>query len=102
LKIVQFVKNDLIKSVVYCEGEIAGFDDWVADNLVRKGFAVLYGDGKVRPAGGKIPGAKDWLDDPGLADHVAKLKKDGAWPAEMERHVELGQPKIMPSTQYGG
>jgi hypothetical protein len=100
MKIVQFVKNDFIRTIAYAEGEIAGFEDWVADRLIEKKFAVLYGDGKPKVAGGKIPGAKDWLDEPGLADHIAGLKKAGAWPAQLDKKVEIGQPKITPLGQY--
>jgi hypothetical protein len=100
MKVVEFIKNDMIHSVAYGAGEIAGFEDWVADNLIKRGYAVLYGDGKVQPAGGKIPGAKDWLDEPGLADHIAKLKKDGLWPAVLDKRPVLGKPKILPMAQY--
>lgn len=79
MKIVVFTRNDLINGVVYNAGEIVGWDDRVADRLIAKGFAKLYGDGKQREVGGKIPGAEDFWTDPKLADHIAQLKKEGKW-----------------------
>lgn len=88
MKIVIFTRSDFINGIAYSPGEIAGWPDHVADRLVSKGYAQLYnGDGKVRPAGGRIPNAKDWLDEPGLNDHVTKLKKDGAWPKVLDEQV---------------
>jgi hypothetical protein len=100
MKIVEFRKNDLIGNCVYCVGEIAGWPDDVADRLIAKGYAVLYGDGKPQLAGGKIPGAKDWLDKQGLDEHVAKLKKEGMWPAVLDKPVETGKPRIVELGQY--
>ena len=78
----------------------------VADRLFAKGFAVLHGDGKPKQAGGKIPGARTTLDywdrvDMDLEAHVADLKKNGKWPAHLDKPVEIGAPKIVPSVQYG-
>ena len=88
MKIVIFTRSDFINGVAYSPGEICGWPDAVADKLVSKGFAQLHnGDGKVQLAGGRIPGAKDWLDDPGLNDHKAQLKKDGKWPKVLDEQV---------------
>jgi len=51
MKIVQFLKHDL----PYIKGEIAGFADHVAEKLIARGSAQLYGDGKPKPAGARIP-----------------------------------------------
>jgi hypothetical protein len=79
MKILVFIRNDLIYGTVYNAGEIAGFDDRVADNLISKGYAKLHGDGKKREVGAKIPGAEDFWTDPKLAEHVAGLKREGKW-----------------------
>lgn len=54
-KIVEFLKNDLIGSIVFNVGEVAGFDDKTADTLITKGFAKLKGDGKSVKVGEKLP-----------------------------------------------
>jgi hypothetical protein len=100
MKIVEYIKPDFIGGVCYAAGEICGWPDEVADKLIAKGFAVLYGDGKPKAAGGRIPNAKDWFDEPALNDHVAKLKKAGEWPAALDKPVEIGKPKITPLGQY--
>lgn len=79
MKVVIFTKNDFIAGVSYGAGEICGWRDEVADRLIQRGYAKLYGDGKPREVGGRIPNAKDWLDNQGLSDHVAALRKDGKW-----------------------
>jgi hypothetical protein len=105
MKVVEFLRNDMLGGVAYSIGEIAGFDDVVADKLMnpnRPGgaFAKLHGDGKPKAAGGRIPNAKDWFDQPALNDHVAKLRKAGEWPAEVDKPVVIGAPKIMPMANY--
>jgi hypothetical protein len=102
LVVVEFVKTDFIGGIAYSIGEIAGWPAHVAERLIKKGYAVLYGDGRPKVAGGRIPNAKDWFDEPALNDHVAKLKKAGEWPAHLDAPVVIGQPEITPSTQYGG
>jgi hypothetical protein len=79
MKIVVFIRNDLINGTAYSAGEIAGWPDHVADKLIAKGFAKLHGDGKQKDIDGKIPGAKDWWDQQQLAEHVAELKRAGKW-----------------------
>jgi hypothetical protein len=77
MKIVEFVKNDLINSVVFNVGEIAGFDDWIADNLIKMGYARLHGDGKPKAVGHRIPDGMDsgfWAGS-AVADHIAALKQ---------------------------
>ena len=94
MKIVVFTRTDLINGVAYSPGEICGWPDAVADKLIAKDFARLYNDGKVQLAGGRIPGAKDWLDDPGLNDHKAQLKKDGKWPSVLDKPVVVSDPEV--------
>jgi hypothetical protein len=80
MKIVVFLKNDFIGSIAYNAGEICGWPDHIADRLIAKDFAKLYGgDGKPKVIDGKIPGAEDFWTDPKLAEHVAQLKKEGKW-----------------------
>jgi hypothetical protein len=55
MKVVRFVKNDLIGGIVYVVNDIAGFEDRVADNLIKREYAVLEGDGRPRPVGGRLP-----------------------------------------------
>ncbi len=55
MKVVKFVKNDLIGGIVFNVDEIAGFEDRVADNLIKKEFAVLHGDGRPVKVGTKLP-----------------------------------------------
>jgi hypothetical protein len=54
-KIVKFTKNDLILGVCYSAGEIAGFEDRIADNLIKREFAELHGDGRPVKVGGRLP-----------------------------------------------
>ena len=107
--VVKFLKPDFLLGIAYCPGEVAGFDAWIGERLIAKGYAVLHGDGKPKLAGGRIPGARgygpeDW--DRGDMDqveaHVAELKKTGKWPAHLDKPVEIGAPQILPSAQYGG
>jgi hypothetical protein len=77
MKIVVFTRTDFINGVAFSPGEICGWPDHVADRLVAKGFATLYGDGKPKVVDGKIPLAKDWWDNAQLAEHVDKLKREG-------------------------
>lgn len=55
MKVVKFVKNDLIGGVVFNVGEIAGFEDRIADNLIKREYAVLHGDGHPKKVGGPLP-----------------------------------------------
>jgi hypothetical protein len=67
VKVVKFIRNDLIHgSIVYAEGEIAGFDDLIADRLIQRGFAVLHLDGRPRPVGGPIPDVNGYTSGFGL------------------------------------
>jgi hypothetical protein len=70
-KIVRFIKNDLLNSVVYSEGEVAGFDDWIADNLIKREFAVLVGDGRPKQVGRKVPDLNGYVSGWGT-DQLAK------------------------------
>jgi hypothetical protein len=79
MKIVVFLKNDFIGGIAYNAGEICGWPDHIADRLIAKDFAKLYGDGKPKVIFGKIPGAEDFWTEPKLAEHVAQLKKEGKW-----------------------
>lgn len=79
MKVVVYTRTDMINGVAYSPGEICGWPDHVADRLVAKGFAKLYGDGKVQKIDGKIPGAADFWTNTQLAEHVDKLKKEGKW-----------------------
>jgi hypothetical protein len=45
----------------------------------REGLCEALRRRKQKEAGGKIPGAKDWWDEPQLAEHVAELKRAGKW-----------------------
>jgi hypothetical protein len=77
MKIVEFIKPDLLHNTVYNIGEIAGFEDWIADNLIKRGYAVLHGDGKPKAVGRKIPddiGSGYWAGA-AVADHIAALKQ---------------------------
>jgi hypothetical protein len=53
--------------------------DHIAERLIAKDFAKLYGDGKPREVGGRIPGAKDYWDNVQLDEHKAELEKNGKW-----------------------
>jgi hypothetical protein len=77
MKIVQFIKNDLLGNCVYCVGEIAGFEDWIADNLIKRGYAVLHGDGKPKVVGRKIPDdiASGYWAGESVAQHINSLKQ---------------------------
>ena len=57
-----------------------GRDVAFADRLIARGFAKLYGDGKPQKIDGKIPQTQDWWSNSQLAEHLAKLKKDGWTP----------------------
>lgn len=54
-KIVKFTKNDLIGGVVFNVGDVAGFDEAVAEKLIKREFAVLEGDGRPKKVGEKLP-----------------------------------------------
>jgi hypothetical protein len=76
MKIVEFIRNDLIGNCVYCVGEVAGWPDEVADRLIARGFAKLHGDGKPKVVGRKIPddiGSGYWAGA-AVAEHIAQLK----------------------------
>jgi hypothetical protein len=80
MKVVKFVKNDLLGNCVYNIDEIAGFEDWIADNLIKKGYAVLHGDGKPKVVGHRIPDGMDsgyWAGS-AVAEHIASLKQRSA------------------------
>lgn len=79
MKIVVYLKPDLIAGVVYNAGEICGWPDHIADKLIEKDFAKLWQDGKVKEAGGKVPGSKDFWTTQEHAEHLAALKKEGKW-----------------------
>jgi hypothetical protein len=51
MKIVEFIKNDL----PYCQGDVAGFKDHIADKLIGKGFVKLHGSGQPKNVGERIP-----------------------------------------------
>jgi hypothetical protein len=51
MKIVEFIRNDLINGVVYNVGEVAGWSDEIADRLIARGYAKLHGDGKPKAVG---------------------------------------------------
>lgn len=55
MKIVKFVKPDLIGGIVYSPGEVAGFEARIADNLIKREYAVLHGDGRPAEVGRKLP-----------------------------------------------
>jgi hypothetical protein len=77
MKIVEFIKNDLIGQCVYCVGEIAGWPDDIADRLIARGFAKLHGDGKPKIVGHRIPddlGSGYWAGA-AIAEHIAALKQ---------------------------
>jgi len=77
MKIVEFTKNDLIGQCAYNVGEVAGFEDWIADNLIKRGFAKLVGDGKPKVVGRKIPddiGSGYWAGA-AVAEHINALKQ---------------------------
>jgi hypothetical protein len=78
--VVEFTKNDLIHGIVYNVGEIAGFDDWIAENLLKSRFAVLHGDGKPKVVGHRVPDGMDsgyWAGE-AAADRIAALKQRSA------------------------
>ena len=54
-KVVRFVKNDLIGGIVFNVNDVAGFEDRVADNLIKREYAVLHGDGHPKEVGKKLP-----------------------------------------------
>jgi hypothetical protein len=56
-KIVRFTKNDLIGGIVYNTGDIAGFEARIADNLIKREYAVLHGNGHPVEVGKKLPPA---------------------------------------------
>jgi hypothetical protein len=73
MKIVRFIKPDLINGICYSPDEIAGWEDWIADNLIKRGYAVLHGDAKPKVVGRRIP------DEPtDLEKQIAELKKRAA------------------------
>jgi hypothetical protein len=77
MKIVEFIKNDMIGLCAYNVGDIAGWPDEIADRLIARGFAKLHGDGKVKQVGRKIPddiGSGYWAGA-AVADHIAALKQ---------------------------
>lgn len=53
--IVEMLKNDL----PYLKGEIAGFPRHIAERLISKGYAQVYGDGKPQATGGRVPDAPE-------------------------------------------
>jgi hypothetical protein len=76
-KIVRFTKNDLIMGICYGIDEIAGFEDRIADNLIKKEYAVLYGDGRPRPVGHRIPddiGSGYWAGEE-VAKKLTEMKQ---------------------------
>jgi hypothetical protein len=77
MKIVEFIKPDLLHNTVYNIGEIAGFDDWIADNLIKRGYAKLHGDGKPKAVGHRVPDGMDsgYWAGAAVADHIAALKQ---------------------------
>jgi hypothetical protein len=77
MRIVEFIKNDLTGNCVYNVGEIAGFEDWVVDNLIKKGYAKLHGDGKPKAVGHRVPDGMDsgYWAGAAAADHIAALKQ---------------------------
>jgi hypothetical protein len=77
MKIVEFIKNDLIDDCVYNKGEIAGWPDDIADRLIARGFAKLHGDGKPKQVGHRVPDVMDsgyWAGS-AVAEHIAALKQ---------------------------
>jgi hypothetical protein len=80
MKVVEFTKNDLIGNCVYSVGEIAGFEDWIADNLIKRGYAVLHGDGRPKAVGHRVPDGMDsgYWAGAAVAEHIAALKQRSA------------------------
>ena len=77
MKIVEFIKPDLIGNCVYCVGDVAGWPDEIADRLITRGYAKLHGDGKPKAVGHRIPddlGSGYWAGA-AVADHIAALKQ---------------------------
>jgi hypothetical protein len=77
MKIVEFIKNDLIGNCVYCVGEIGGWPDDIADRLIQRGYARLYGGGKPKAVGHRVPDGMDsgyWAGSV-VAEHIAALKQ---------------------------
>jgi hypothetical protein len=77
VKIVRFIKNDLINGVVFNVGEVAGWEDWIADNLIKRGFAELVGDGKPKQVGHRVPDGMDsgYWAGAAVAEHIASLRQ---------------------------
>jgi hypothetical protein len=76
MKVVRFIRDDFMSPIRYGEGEIAGFEDAVADRLIARGYAVLHGDGKPKKVGQKIvdePGSGYWSGAENSAQ-IAALK----------------------------
>jgi hypothetical protein len=77
MKIVEFIRNDLIGQCVYNIGEVAGWPDDIADRLIARGFAKLVGDGKPKVVGRRVPDSMDsgyWAGS-AVAEHIAALKQ---------------------------
>jgi hypothetical protein len=77
MKVVQFIKNDLINGVCYNVNDIAGFEDRIANYLIERKYAVLHGDGKPKQVGHRIPDGMDsgyWAGQ-AVADHIAALRQ---------------------------
>jgi hypothetical protein len=99
MKVVVFLKNDLINGQAFNAGDVGGFPDHVVTRLLNHPagpFVKLYNSGKVQEElrNTKIPGAMDWWSPQQLAEHVEGLEKSGKWkppPAPVVRDPEIAK-----------
>jgi hypothetical protein len=74
VKVVEFLRNDIINSCVYAVGDVAGFPDEIVDKLLnpnRPGgaYAKLHNGGKPVQAGHRIPDINGYVSGWG-ANHL--------------------------------
>jgi hypothetical protein len=74
-KIVEMIRNDIVRGCQFNKGEICGFDDFVADNLIRQGFAQMHGDGKPKKVSQEIPDeiGSGYFAGPQIAEKIKAL-----------------------------
>jgi len=78
MKIVEYIRNDMTDArCCYNIGDVAGWADEIADRLIQRGYAKLYGDGKPKPIGHRVPDGMDsgYWAGAAVAEHIAALKQ---------------------------